>query len=284
MNAITEPVSLIDAPCTIDGQDIEAYHRGPGISKTGLDHVARSPALFYALHLDPTRPAEKERAGQLEGQLAHCAILEPAEFDKRYVVGPDVSRATKAWKEWEASLPAGVIAIKPDQRETALRQAESVRRLPDVAEALAAGRPEVSAYWIDPDTGVLCRCRPDWVHPAGESGVVLLDVKTFSDASPAEFARQIARKRYHVQDAFYSEGFGRAAGVDVLGFVFVAVETEWPFAASAVMLDEPGKRQGVIDMRRDLTTYAACLKANDWPGHGAAIHQVSMPAWALTNE
>lgn len=284
MNAITEPVALIDAPCTIDGQDIEAYHRGPGISKTGLDHVARSPALFYALHLDRARPAEKERAGQLEGQLAHCAILEPAEFDKRYAVGPDVSRATKAWKEWEASLPAGVIAIKPDQRETALRQAESVRRLPDVAEALAAGRPEVSAYWIDPDTGVLCRCRPDWVHPAGESGVVLLDVKTYSDASPAEFARQIARKRYHVQDAFYSEGFGRAAGVDVLGFVFVAVETEWPFAASAVMLDEPGKRQGAIDMRRDLATYAACLKANDWPGHGAAIHQVSMPAWALTNE
>ncbi|BEG74470.1 MULTISPECIES: PD-(D/E)XK nuclease-like domain-containing protein [Achromobacter] len=284
MNAITEAVSLIDAPCTIDGQDIEAYHRGPGISKTGLDHVARSPALFYALHLDPARPAEKERAGQLEGQLAHCAILEPAEFDRRYAVGPDVSRATKAWKEWEASLPAGVIAIKPDQRETALRQAESVRRLPDVAEALAAGRPEVSAYWIDPDTGVLCRCRPDWVHPAGESGVVLLDVKTYSDASPAEFARQIARKRYHVQDAFYSEGFGRAAGVDVLGFVFVAVETEWPFAASAVMLDEPGKRQGAIDMRRDLATYAACLKANEWPGHGAAIHQVSMPAWALTNE
>lgn len=284
MNAITEPVALIDAPCTIDGQDIEAYHRGPGISKTGLDHVARSPALFYALHLDPARPAEKERAGQLEGQLAHCAILEPAEFDKRYVVGPDVSRATKAWKEWEASLPAGVIAIKPDQRETALRQAESVRRLPDVAEALAAGRPEVSAYWIDPDTGVLCRCRPDWVHPAGNNGVILLDVKTYSDASPAEFARQIARKRYHVQDAFYSDGFARASGLDVLAFVFVAVETEWPFAASAVMLDEPGKRQGAIDMRRDLTTYAACLKANDWPGHGAAIHQVSMPAWALTNE
>ncbi|MCJ9707848.1 hypothetical protein LWS69_02230 [Bordetella hinzii] len=61
MNAITEPVALIDAPCTIDGQDIEAYHRGPGISKTGLDHVARSPALFYALHLDPARQAESVR-------------------------------------------------------------------------------------------------------------------------------------------------------------------------------------------------------------------------------
>ncbi|CCN24150.1 phage-related exonuclease [Bordetella bronchiseptica 1289] len=281
MNAITEPFTLIEAPCVIEDQLIEQYHSGPGISKTGLDHIARSPALFYALHLDPTRPAEKERAGQLEGQLAHCAILEPAEFDKRYAVGPDVSRATKAWKEWEASLPAGVIAIKPDQRETAMRQAESVRRLPDVAEALDAGRPEVSAYWIDSDTGVLCRCRPDWVHPAGDNGAILLDVKTYSDASPAEFARQIARKRYHVQDAFYSDGFARAAGVDVLGFVFVAVETEWPFAASAVMLDEPGRDVGRIQYRRDLDTYARCLAANDWPGYGAAIHQVSLPAWAL---
>ncbi|KAK50237.1 PD-(D/E)XK nuclease-like domain-containing protein [Bordetella bronchiseptica] len=302
MNAITEPVTLIEAPCVIEGQPIEQYHGGPGISKTGLDHVARSPALFYALHLDPARPAEKERAGQLEGQLAHCAILEPAEFDKRYAVlpadaprrpteaqwnakkpSPESIEAMEWWTAWNKSS-AGRTIITHAQRETALRQAESVRRLPDVAEALAAGRPEVSAYWIDSDTGVLCRCRPDWVHPAGDNGVILLDVKTYSDASPAEFARQIARKRYHVQDAFYSDGYARAAGVDVLGFVFVAVETEWPFAASAVMLDEPGKRQGAIDMRRDLATYAACLKVNDWPGHGASIHQVSMPAWAHTNE
>lgn len=302
MNAITEPVALIDAPCTIDGQDIEAYHRGPGISKTGLDHVACSPATFYALHLDPARPAEKERAGQLEGQLAHCAILEPAEFDQRYAVLPaDAPRrptdaqwnakkpsaesveAMEWWTAWNKSS-AGRTIITHAQRETALRQAESVRRLPDVAEALAAGRPEVSAYWVDRDTGVLCRCRPDWVHPAGDNGVILLDVKTYSDASPAEFARQIARKRYHVQDAFYSDGFARASGLEVLAFVFVAVETEWPYAASAVMLDAPSKAQGMQQVRRDLSTYAACLASNEWPGHGTGIHQVSLPAWALTDE
>ncbi|WP_088158785.1 PD-(D/E)XK nuclease-like domain-containing protein [Achromobacter xylosoxidans] len=302
MNAITEPIALIDAPCTIDGQEIEAYHRGAGISKTGLDHVARSPATFYALHVDPARPAEKERAGQLEGQLAHCAILEPAEFDQRYAVLPADApdRPTEAmlnaknpsessiarqkwWAEWNAEN-AGRLVITHDQRETALRQAESVRRLPDVAEALAAGRPEVSAYWIDPDTGVLCRCRPDWVHPAGDNGVILLDVKTYSDANPAEFARQIARKRYHVQDAFYSDGFARASGLEVLAFVFVAVETEWPYAASAVMLDTASKHQGAQQVRRDLATYAACLASNEWPGHGTGIHQVSLPAWALTDE
>ncbi|MFY3535548.1 PD-(D/E)XK nuclease-like domain-containing protein [Achromobacter denitrificans] len=299
MNAITEPVALIDAPCTIDGQDIEAYHGGAGISKTGLDHVARSPATFYALHLDPARPPEKERAGQLEGQLAHCAILEPAEFDKRYAVlpadaprrpteaqwnakkpSPESVEAMEWWRAWSESS-AGRTIITHAQRETALRQAESVRRLPDVAEALDAGRPEVSAYWIDPDTGVLCRCRPDWVHPAGDNGVILLDVKTYSDASPAEFARQIARKRYHVQDAFYSDGFARASGLEVLAFVFVAVETEWPYAASAVMLDDQGLDAGRALYRQDLETYARCLAANDWPGYSTAIETVSLPAWAL---
>ncbi|PPA72829.1 exonuclease VIII [Achromobacter spanius] len=302
MNAITEPIAMIDAPCTIDGQDIEAYHRGPGISKTGLDHVARSPAVYYALHLDPARPPEKERAGQLEGQLAHCAILEPGEFDKRYAVlpadaprrptdaqwnakkpSPESVEAMEWWTTWNKSS-AGRTIITHAQRETALRQAESVRRLPDIAEALASGRPEQSAYWIDPDTGVLCRCRPDWVHPAGDNGVILLDVKTYSDASPSEFARQIARKRYHVQDAFYSDGFARASGLAVLAFVFVAVETEWPYAASAVMLDAASKHQGAMQVRRDLNTYAACLAANEWPGHGTGIHQVSLPAWALTEE
>lgn len=298
MNAITESVALIDAPCTMDGQDIEAYHRGPGISKTGLDHVARSPAMFHALHLDPARPPEKERVGQLEGQLAHCAILEPAEFDKRYAVLPADApdRPTEAmlnaknpsessiarqkwWAEWNEQTQGKVIVTNA-QLETALRQAESVRRLPDIAEALASGRPEQSAYWIDPDTGVLCRCRPDWVHPAGDNGVILLDVKTFSDASPAEFSRQIARKRYHVQDAFYSDGYARASGKEVLAFVFVAVETEWPYAASAVMLDAAGRDMGRIHYRRDLDVYARCLASNEWPGYGAAIHQVSLPAWA----
>lgn len=300
MNAPINPALLAPATGTMLDLDIDAYHSAPGISKTGLDRINRSPANYFALTLDPNRPPERERSGQLEGQLAHCAILEPGEFSKRYAVLPhdaprrpteaqwsakkpsaDSQAAMDWWRAWEADN-TGRTVITANQYDVAQRQAEAVRRLPDIREALDAGMPEVSAFWNDDEAGVLCRCRPDWVHPAGSSGVVLLDVKTYSDASPDEFRRQCARKRYHVQDAFYSAGYARAAGVDVLGFVFIAVESDYPFQASAVMLDPVSRQQGAEDVRRNLTTYAECLRTGQWPGYSSGIETVSLPNWAIT--
>ena len=273
MNARTDTLGLFY------GMDIDKYHASPAISNSGLRDFARSPAHFYGLHLDPDRPAPVEKAGQLEGTLAHCAILEPAQFDARYAVGPDVSRSTKEWKAFEASQSRQ--CIKPDQYAAAQAQARAVHQLPDIARILSAGQPEVSAFWIDPDTGVLCRCRPDWVHPVGNNSVVLLDVKTYSDASPKEFARQVARKGYHNQAAWYSDGYEQASGQHVVGFVFVAVESAWPHAASAVMLDDEGLAKGRADNRLLLDQYARCLAGDEWPGFTPTIELITLPAWAL---
>lgn len=269
------------------GLPIEDYHADTSaVSKSGLDLVRQSPAIYYAKYLDPQyerqriAAADEMKGGQLVGQLAHCAILEPHAFAERYAVGPTVHRGTKVWKEFVEANP-GKIAIQQEQADTAFAQAESVRNLPDVRDALAVGHAEVSAYWIDPITGVQCRCRPDWVHDVSDDAVILLDVKTYSDASPAEFRCQIARKRYHVQDGFYSDGYAAASGKNVLAFIFVAVEPEWPYAASAVMLDDISRERGRQLYREDLATYGRCIESGIWPGYSNQIEIVSLPAWAL---
>lgn len=264
----------------IDNLDIDEYHTRSEISKSQLDTLDLSPAIFYARHRDPQRPPAPQRAGQLDGQLAHCAVLEPNEFEKRYVVGPTLNRNTKAWKEF-VEANSDRIAIQQDQYDTAMRQAASVRALPEVREALDQGHAERSAFWTDPETGVNCRCRPDWTHPVGESSVILLDVKTYSLASADEFRRQAARKRYHVQDAFYTDGYSEAADVDVLAFVFVAVETEYPFAANAMMLDGASRDQGRADYQRNLHTYQRCEETGEWPGYSKEIQMITLPAWAF---
>lgn len=261
------------------------YHASEGVSKSGLDLIAKSPAHYYAKKLDPNRPPEEEQtAAQLDGELAHCAILEPQEFDKRFWVGPDVTRSTKQWKDFAESIPNGGTGIKPGQNSAAWMQAASVNSIPDLREGLLNGHSEVSAYWIDEETGVLCKCRPDRVHDCGDAGVILIDVKTCGNASPAEFSRMIAKHRYHVQDAYYSEGFAIASGRRVLGFVFAAVETSYPYAASAIQLDDESRDQGRLDFRRDLSTYAKCKDSGVWPGYGNEIHIARLPGWAFDAE
>lgn len=261
----------------------EDYHAcKDAVSNSGLGDILQSPFHYYSRHLDPHRPPEPAKAGQLEGTLAHCAILEPDEFDRRYCVAPDVNRGTKVWNEFAALAAAdGKEAIKPAQYDAAMRQAERVWKLPDVAAILSRGKPEVSTFWRDQETGVLCRVRPDWVHETGGGDVILLDVKTYADASPDEFVRQISRKGYARQDAMYSDGYSEASGKTVLSFVFLAVEDKWPFAASAVELDEDSASAGFMEYRDALHLYAWCVANNEWPGYPDGVQVVRMPQWAL---
>lgn len=276
MNA---PVPIVGIPGVFRGVENDVYHRSEGLSNTGLTQLAHSAFHHYALTIDPNRPPREAQPGQLEGSLCHCSILEPNEFDKRYIVGPPVSRATKEWKSFVASHPDRE-AIKPDQYETAMRQGESVRRLPEVREALEDGEAEESAWWPDPETGVLCKCRPDWRHRAGE-GSILLDVKTCGDAQPAEFGRQIGRKGYYRQHAHYADGYAIASGKPVLAFVFVAVEATYPYAASAVMLDDAAIEQGRREVRRLTDLYAKCKREGVWPGYSQNIELVSLPSYLI---
>lgn len=262
----------------IAGLDAEEYHARPEVSNSQLLDLARSPWHFWRMHRDPHRPPPKQRAGQLEGTLAHTAILEPDAFDARYVVGPAQHRNTKAWKEFVEDN-AGRIAIQPDQYDTAMRQAEAVHALDDVGLLLVGAQRELSAFWTDEATGVPCRCRPDAAVQA-YGGTLLFDVKTYSDADPFEFARQVARKAYYQQDAFYSTGFAAAIGHDVLAFTFIAVETTYPFAASAHVLEPGARAVGMARVRRLLDQYAACARDDRWPGFGGEVHTITLPDWA----
>jgi len=274
MNAIIQPQQPTG---TIKGLSNEVYHSGPGISKSGLDDMD-PPARYYALHLDPRRPERVQTAAQRVGTLAHCAILEPEQFATRYAVGPDVIRSTKAWNEFELSLAPGIEAVKPDEAAVAWAQREQALKLPGMKEILSAGVTEASAFWEDPYTGVLCRCRPDFAADCG----VLLDVKTVGNSSPSDFRLQAARMRYDVQDAFYTEGYGIASGSPVERFLFVTVETNYPYLAAVHELKPESKAAGAEKARAALTRYAECLRNNDWPHYGSEIHQIQLPGWALT--
>ena len=270
-------------PAVVYGMPSDEYHAIQALGASGLRKLARSPRHFYAATLDPERPRSEPTPAMKAGTLAHCAILEPGFLAARYIVRPDgLDGRTKEGKAWLAAVPAGVEAVTAEQMLTARRQAEAVRALPDVAALLDRGQPEVSAFWADDETGEACKCRPDWFSPAGDGGVILLDVKTTQDASPDGFPRSIANFGYHLQAAWYSDGFARASGLHVLAFVFACVEADYPHAAAVYMLDDDTLAQARAENRRLLNLYASCKRDGAWPGYPSDIGILNLPAWART--
>lgn len=62
------------------------YHGGPGISKSGLDLIHRSPMHYHAV-VTAANDNHESTVAQALGTAAHALILEPAEFVKDYCLG-----------------------------------------------------------------------------------------------------------------------------------------------------------------------------------------------------
>jgi hypothetical protein len=261
---------------------IAEYHASTAVSNSKLKALADCPAVYFGQYEDQRRPADKPPTPALvEGALAHCLTLEPGAADARYAIKPpDHDGRTREGKAWLASVPRATQVVTDEQWRNALEQAAAVRRVPELAEILAEGRAEVSAFWIDAATGVHCRCRPDFVHPLPDGRDILFDLKSTPDSRPEAFRRAVYEYGYHRQAAFYTRGWQAASGREVAAFVFGAVNKTWPFIAVPCLLDDPAMERGDDECTQLLQLYTRCRAAGVWPAYGDGVHVIGLPAWA----
>lgn len=274
MSAILKPhPPLVGVDARLSFAD---YLAMPALSNSALKRLRKSPAHFIA----GDDPEAEQKPSLLRGSLLHTMVLEPSQIECRYVVKPDgMSFSNKDGKAWRDAVPAGVEIVTAAEMRSAKRQAENLRSIPEIGALLDSGRAEVSFFWVDEQTGAYCKGRADWVFRS-ESGVVLLDLKTAEDASEAGFERACGRYGYHMQAAWYSQGWEAATGEPVLGFVFGAVESGWPHIASPYMVDDNGFEKGRAECRRLLDLHAQCIESGRWPGYVETIKAIAVPPWA----
>lgn len=260
------------------------YHAGPGLSCSGAKRLLVTPYHYHALAQAREAPLKAPTPAMVNGTLTHCALLEPDDFSLRYVVGPDVDKRNKEWREFvKWAGEAGQEVITQLQRDTAWRQADALREVPAVAELLAEGHAEQSVYWRDAAHGLLLKCRPDWRTPVQHGrGVVLLDVKTAIDASPEGFSSACAKWAYHLQAAWYCEGVAAATGLEVHGMVFGVVEPEYPHAGASYMLSDEALQHGRELGAKARVMYRDCLERGEWPGYPQDIQVIDLPRWYRT--
>jgi exodeoxyribonuclease VIII len=280
----------------------QEYHDGPGVSNSMLRWVHMSPAMLKwsldaptddeadaatdigsALHtllLEPNQfDAEYVRdfeppmdaistVDQIKAALDAREIAYKASAGKQSLThtlltaDPQAPVVDALRGEWEKGTDGRIVLGRADWRKLHLMR-DSVMAHPTARQLLTLpGETERCHYWVDEDTGELCRCRIDREIP---SLGMIADIKT--TGLMKWFDRSIEDYGYHVQEEWYREGWKQTQGREIQAFAFIVVSTV--LDRRRYMVDvkeiEPGSRDiARMEMRADLQAYSNARKSDDW--------------------
>lgn len=296
------------------GISFETYSAIKAANNSGLTLVERSPLHYFAQYIDPRREPRTETPAMKLGRAIHTAALEPHQFARRYHLEPipeDFPGTLVSADDYRAACAS--LGIKPPSTKAAMKtllmatpnppvffediagQIESkfellsekqmeacegiagnVRKSDAAMTLLSDGKAEEVAVWKDPETGVLCKARLDWLSSDRN---VIVDLKSTTDARPEKFKRSIQEYGYHRQVAWYLDGVEYASGTRPGVFAFIVYESTAPYAAAYYYADQEMITIGRRENRILLRSYADCLASGKWPGFPEELREISLPAW-----
>ena len=263
--------------------DEALYHSDPvpggSLSSSGARKLLppSCPAKFRYEQLHPSPPTKSMELGTAAHKMV-LGIGAPIEM----VDAKDWR--TKAAKEAaDAARARGAVPLLPGDYFRVQEMALAIKTHPVAGALLDPGRgglPERSLFWVDPEFGVWCRSRLDWMPPPTTGRFVIVDYKTTSSAGPEALPKHVANFGYHVQADFYCRGI-RALGIhEDPDFLFVFQETEAPYLITTAQLDEETMWAARQANQEALERYRDCLESGIWPGYDEEIQLVSLPPWS----
>jgi len=270
---VSDPTYVLDMP--------EAeYHAHPALSSTGVRSLLKCPER-YRSDLEHGRPPKD--AFDL-GSVVHGAVLGTG-WPLAVWDGDWTDTGARAFRDEARS--SGQTPIKGEQ----LAGVEAIKRrvlFDRWAGPLLdrPGLPEISLFWIDPETGVRCRARLDMLTETDDGRPLYVEVKTTRNATRHALQRHVAEFGYHMQQEWNLDGLIHT-GLDpyadaVCKFVFV--ETTRPYPVVVVNLDDQAAAFGRDANRRGLRLYQRCVESGDWPSYVNNEITVGLPRWAQFQE
>ena len=219
------------------------------------------------------------------GVAAHLAVLEPKrQADSIVLIEAADYRTTRAREARDIARAEGKVPLLPWQFDIVRAIAGSIQAHPIAVAAFRHGAAEVTLTWQDPETGVPCKARPDYLPAHGRW---LVDLKTAASANPRVWRDQAYRLGYHARAAWYLDGAEKVLGQTPEEYWFVVVEKEPPYLVSVISFDQEALEWGRRANRKACALFARSLAENDWPSYREPgqnrerAFRVSLPPWAI---
>jgi hypothetical protein len=242
-----------------------------------LKELKRSPQHYqWAL----THP--KTSDAMTLGIATHVATLEPERFVREFAVWTnrtDSGRMSpRTGSKWQAFLDEneGATILTETEADTALGIAAAVRANALARLYLESGEPEVTLEWMVGERPA--KGRIDWITRVA-GAPVLVGLKTTRDCRPYLFGSQAAKLGYHLQWAWYHDGWQAIKGAPAR-MVEIVVESEPPHAVAVYAISSDVIEQGREEYQGLLKVLAECEATNTWLGPVPMEEFLSLPSWA----
>lgn len=228
-------------------------------TKSKLELILRSPMHYKHERENP----RKETDAMAVGSALHAAVLEPFKFAASFV-GYSGRRDLRIaeYKEFIENHP-GVTVLPQKDYDLVLGMQNAIFSMTDYPmwDLLQIAEKEKTIEWVDEETGVKCKIRPDALTSAA-----IIDLKKTTDARAHRFFWSARDLGYDMQAAMYRIGVKETLGLD-LPFLFLAVEEDAPhgvkvYEAPAQMIADGERR-----FRQALRIFKECHRTNHWPGY-----------------
>lgn len=269
----------------VENKTSDEYHADKtAIGSTSLKAILESPLAFLAAIKSP--PDEDNDALRF-GRAAHQAFLEPDEFRRRMVAQPDFgdlrTKEAKQFKaRWTEDLPPGVTVVTKDELDTITGIINSIAGHKHALGLVKGARPEISGYFRDEKTGILCKFRPDLLHT---DLTALTDFKTTRSCGRKKFSDEIFTRKYYFQMAFYREGVKAITGKYPDTCAWLAAEKTDPYDVAVYYASEAMIEKGEKAYRYALDKLKECMTTGVWHGKQPdGIEPIDLPYYTTFSE
>lgn len=256
----------------------EDYHGSAGISKSGITLLNEETFYYWGEYLNPDRPKKVSNKSFELGNAVHTYLLENELFKKTYEIIPKFKgKGCKKAKEEFMAAHLDKVLIEQNTLEIILATTKAVKEHPKASLFLTAeSQIEKSFFWLDEETGLLCKSRPDLIL-----GNLTIDLKTTDKASKKHFARSIHNYSYYIQAAMMADAQKAVRGVEPEVVLFVACEPKYPFFTRTYVLGQPSIDKGREVYKEALLKAQACFLSGDWFGSSKEIEEIDIPSYAF---
>jgi len=268
---------------------IEDYHAGPGVSTSNLKDLKVSPQ-FYRYRKNNRM---KVSAPMLLGSMFEAYYSDKSkgkvDFLKSTVLVPSSTPTTKAWRAAVDENAGNGKAIYLLPHMNLMEPMERAMMEHPHASRLCSGASQLSFYWKDPKTGILCRCRPDFLPKTLK---IIADLKVSGMSGDKgitehEIMAKAKYLNYHIQAAFYQWGVEQAIKQGELkipipdAFVFNVISSNAPHEICTYKFCPLSMDLGRVEIEELLAKLVNAKKSGKWAPKYTDIVEFSLPNYAF---